>query len=117
MHISSGLEALKAAKKVDDYAEAEVGWHYLNGEFVIKNEKLAYKWFKKSADQENTYAQSMLGWMVAIGTGTDQNYKEGFNISIESSSRKYFLISASALSNFLYIFKAFFLFFSLTYSL
>ena len=26
----------------------------------------------------------MLGWMVAIGTGTDQNYKEGFNISLES---------------------------------
>mgnify|MGYP001463492435 CR=1 FL=1 len=48
---------------------------------TIKDEKIAYRWFKKSADQNNTFAQSNLGWLYLMGKGVEVDYKEAFKYS------------------------------------
>ena len=71
-------DMLKAAQKGDANAQGYIGYCYLNGDGVPKNEKLAFEWTTKSAVQGNSAAQHILGWMFYSGTGTPQNYLKAF---------------------------------------
>ena len=50
-------------------AEADIGWHYLEGVGVSKDlTSLLFKWFKRrSRNKIIRYAQANLGWMIANG--------------------------------------------------
>lgn len=50
----------KSANQDYEPAQYFMGWCYYYGEGVVKNENLAYQWYKKSADKGNTVAQSMV---------------------------------------------------------
>ncbi len=50
-----------------------VGECYLTGDFVMQNEKLAFKYFKKSADMGNTKAQIQLARMMRDGIATKKD--------------------------------------------
>ena len=54
-------DVLKAAKGGDAAAQGYIGYCYLNGNGVSKDEKLAFEWFSKSATQGNPEAQYFLG--------------------------------------------------------
>ncbi len=45
-----------------------------SGESVLKDYKEAVKWWSKAADQGNSRAQFLLGWMYASGTGVLKDY-------------------------------------------
>lgn len=66
-------DVLKAAKGGDAAAQGYIGYCYLNGNGVSKDEKLAFEWFSKSATQGNPEAQYFLGGMYLYGIGTSKN--------------------------------------------
>ena len=43
---------MKAANQGDEVAEANIGWHYLEGVGVSKDSELALKWFKLAAEKK-----------------------------------------------------------------
>jgi len=63
----------KAAELGDSRAQWTVGMLYLNGTRVEKNEKTAFEWVKKSAEQD--YLEGLISYAVmnALGEGTDIN--------------------------------------------
>src|SRR5581483_1405041 len=46
---------------------------YKNGYGVKQNENLAFKWYQKSAENENIIAQLYLGYCYEFGIGTEEN--------------------------------------------
>ncbi|MDX1811753.1 MAG: tetratricopeptide repeat protein, partial [Gammaproteobacteria bacterium] len=57
-------------------SQNEAGLTYLNGIGVEKNEKLAFRWFWRAADQGYSEAQANLGDMYLYGRGVHPNYVE-----------------------------------------
>ena len=55
---------------------------YHNGNGVLKDSAEALKWFRKSAEQGNAFAQFKLGVMYGKGNGVQQDYAEASNISL-----------------------------------
>lgn len=53
----------------DAKAQSQLGWMYLKGLGVLKNESQAAVWYKKAAEQGNAIAQHNFGWMYANGHG------------------------------------------------
>ena len=49
---------------------------YAYGHGVAQDYKEAIKWYRKAADQEDSDAESKLGWMYFSGEGVAQDYKE-----------------------------------------
>jgi tetratricopeptide (TPR) repeat protein len=72
-------EALKwfkvSAEKGNSDAMLQIGYMYLNGEGVVKNNKEAFEWFKKASEKSNKYATFQIGKMYWDGTyvNTNQN--------------------------------------------
>jgi len=71
-------ELLEKAKAGDACAQFSVGFAFLGGEGVIKNEKEAATWFGKSAEQGNALAQGYLGFCYIDGKGVNKDKKKGF---------------------------------------
>lgn len=72
-------EAYKAAQEGRADVQAYLGYMYLTGTEVEKNEREAFKWFHKSAFQGNADGQCYLGLMYVNGWGVLQNVQEAFN--------------------------------------
>jgi len=53
---------------------------YQNGIGVKRNEKLAFKWYKRAAYENHVPAKEILGWCYWYGIGTSVNYKKAINI-------------------------------------
>ena len=49
---------------------------YRDGKGVSQDYSEAVKWYRKSAEQGNAYAQNNLGWMYSKGYGVSQDYSE-----------------------------------------
>jgi TPR repeat protein len=47
---------------------------YRNGDGVPQNDKIALKWYRLAAEQENAGAQDNLGLMYAFGKGVPKDY-------------------------------------------
>lgn len=58
-------------KESDAY---HTGMHYLLGKGVPQDYSKAMYWLKKSASDENPYAESELGFMYTAGKGVPQDY-------------------------------------------
>lgn len=66
----------KAARKNYAIAQYSMGWMYINGRGVEKNETEAVKWYRKAAEQGLHFGQHALGMMYASGRGVAKNNQE-----------------------------------------
>jgi TPR repeat protein len=82
----SDFHFLKAAEAGDARAQWQIGMYHLNGERVPKNEKTAYYWVKKSADQD--YVDGLISYAVmkAVGQGTAVNTAAAFQAYEKAAS-------------------------------
>ena len=64
------------AEQGDSTAQFNLGWIYLNGKGIPKDDKQASRWFKKSAEQGHSEAQYILGRMYHSGQGVVKDNKE-----------------------------------------
>gem|GEM_PF-4248610 len=55
-------------------SEEHLGIDYLLGRGVAENDRLAFDWLQKAADQGSMTAANELGFMYASGKGVEQNY-------------------------------------------
>ena len=69
-------ENLAAAEHGDAAAQAYIGWLYLNGNGVPKNELEAFKWTRRAADQGNPGAEFNLGTQYFFGQGIEKSETE-----------------------------------------
>lgn len=58
----------------DPIDQLEIGLQYRDGDRVPQNYVKARKWFRKSAEQGNEYAQYNLACLYAYGMGVQPNY-------------------------------------------
>ena len=49
---------------------------YRDGRGVERNDREAIRWFRRSADQGNSYGQADLGWMYENGRGVQRDRVE-----------------------------------------
>jgi len=82
----SDFHFLKAAEAGDARAQWQIGMYHLKGERVPKNERTAYYWVKKSADQG--YVDGLISFAVmnAIGQGTTVNKMAAFQAYEKAAS-------------------------------
>ena len=64
---------VKAAEKGPASAQFEIGYIYLHGFGVARNDTEAARWFLKAADQGLASAQSDLGTLYQLGKGVPQS--------------------------------------------
>jgi hypothetical protein len=69
-------ETKAKAESGDADAQFKLAKIYFDGIGVIKDEVEAFKWFKKSADQENDSAQERTGWCYSNGFGVPKDDDE-----------------------------------------
>lgn len=74
----SDFHYLKAAEWGDARAQWKIGMYYLNGTRVEKNERTAYGWVKKSAEQDYLNGLISFAVMNALGQGTEINTATAF---------------------------------------
>lgn len=71
---STDLQELAAAAAAGDAgAQFQLGRAYFRGEGMPKDEKKAFEWTKKSAEQENADAMTNLGFFHAQGIGVEMS--------------------------------------------
>ena len=63
----------RAAERGHQEAQADMGYAYLNGRGVAKNERIAADWYRKAARQGNARAYYELGRMFEFGLGLAAN--------------------------------------------
>ncbi len=66
-----------------------IGYCYYNGFYLEKDEKEAFKWYKKSAEQGNASAQYNLGICYYNGDVTNKDLQEAFEWFKKSSEQEY----------------------------
>lgn len=76
---ASGLSALKdRAMSGNPQAELELGYDYLNGVGVGRNEETAVGWFRAAASSGNAAAEAALGLAYATGRGVPTDSRRAF---------------------------------------
>jgi len=60
----------------DAWSMGELGDVYREGRNIAKDEKLAFEWYKKAADANNTYAIAWTAYNLEKGIGTTKNLTE-----------------------------------------
>ena len=70
---------LDLAIKGDVNAQFEIAYKYNYGVGGPQDVNQAFKWYKKSAEQEHYLAQNILATMFYRGTGVVKDYKQAFN--------------------------------------
>ncbi len=77
--ISRALDILSKAAEVQNPAAAFIlGWLNHTGRLVPKNEAVAFRWFKQSAEQGNAAGQCSLGDCLLRGIGTEKDEEQAF---------------------------------------
>ncbi|MEP3232519.1 MAG: tetratricopeptide repeat protein [Hyphomicrobiales bacterium] len=85
LYLSALAVATDLAEIGDGAAQALIGELYRQGLGVVKDQKIAFSWFKLGADNNNREAAFQLGFMHLDGIGTERNKQE---------AAKYFTIAA-----------------------
>jgi hypothetical protein len=62
-----------------------VGNMYWDGEYILKNEKEAVRWYQKASSRNYAPAQYYLGRSYAKGRGLEQNFNRAFNLFSKSA--------------------------------
>lgn len=68
----------RLAQKNDAFAQAQLGWMYVQGAGVEKDYQIAHYWFLKSALQGNHQAAPFLAWMYFHAQGVRGSNTEAF---------------------------------------
>lgn len=66
------------AEQGDDAAQFMIGTAYLTGKGVSKDDRLARKWFLRSAEQGNPGAQYNIGYLYILGLGGPEQIFKGW---------------------------------------
>jgi TPR repeat protein len=77
------------AAKGNAYAELQMSLRYGTGDGVAKDSKEAFQWLEKSANQNQSEAQYLLGIALLDGQGTEKNIKRAFYWLEQSALRGY----------------------------
>merc|ERR1712151_1012978 len=78
----AGLLVKKRAEEGDAEAMASLGGFYCYGtRGFAKDEKLAFKWFKKSSDLKHPRGMASAGCCLAEGVGVEKNAAHGMNLT------------------------------------
>ena len=88
LYLSALAAATDLAETGDGAAQALIGELYRQGLGVVKDQKIAFSWFKLGADNNNREAAFQLGFMHLDGIGTEQNKQEAaryFSIAAEQN--------------------------------
>jgi TPR repeat protein len=75
------------AQSGNPLAQNNLGWMYQDGLGVVKDEKQAFEWYKKAADQEYAAAQNNLGWMYYNGVVGDK--RQAFELFQKAANQEY----------------------------
>ena len=67
---------------------AMLGRMYLRGEFVSKNNELAFSWFKKGSEVGDGLSFSGLGYMYEFGLNTNPNIKKALEMYLKAAERQ-----------------------------
>ncbi len=78
---------MKCAMRGYAPAQNALGFLYLSGEGVAKDEKLAFKWFRSAADQHYPAALLNISYMYIDGIGTDIDIQKGLNCIYAAAKR------------------------------
>ena len=70
----------KGAKRSNAHSIYSLGYIYLNGKGVPKDEKNGFSYYRLAADHGSAEAQGNLGTMYAFGHGVTQDYKEAIRL-------------------------------------
>lgn len=69
----------RAAEQGDVNAQFLMGWLYVNGDGVPKDDAQALSWYRKAAAQKHNGAQNNLGWMYDNGRGVPKDSSKAAN--------------------------------------
>ena len=69
-------EVKTKAKAGDPESQVALGWYYMNGDGLPKDEKEAIRWFTRAAEQGYAKAQHNLGVCYAFGNGVEEDKVE-----------------------------------------
>ncbi|HEX8814407.1 MAG TPA: SEL1-like repeat protein [Terriglobales bacterium] len=87
---SSDLSDLKTKATAGDAdAQVKLGRAYQDGNGVPRNDDLAVKWYRASADQGNAIAQNDLGVMYRLGDGVDKDKEQAVSWYRKAARQKY----------------------------
>lgn len=75
----------KAAEAGVMKAQIRYGFKYYEGQWVIRDKKLAYKWWLDASNQKNAYAMFLVGSMLVYGDGVGIDKKKGMDFLLSSS--------------------------------
>jgi hypothetical protein len=83
-----GMDQLKekAAQGIPG-AQVQLGWDYLAGNGVKKDDKMAVELFEKASAQGNTHATALLGSCYARGVGVEQDYNKAMKLCKQAASQ------------------------------
>ena len=60
---------------------SELAWFMIKGEMgFLKDEKLGWKWLKKSADAKHPEGMAGAGWCLVYGKGVEMNERHGLGL-------------------------------------
>lgn len=59
-------------------SSSDMGVNYLLGRGVRQNNRKAFAYFRKAADEDDVFAQNEVAYMYAAGVGIARNYKKAF---------------------------------------
>ena len=71
----------------DAKEQYDLGNMYVRGQGVVQDSEQAFKWFTKSAEQGNQYAQGSLGMMYDNGVGVPQDYDQAIKWYTKSAEQ------------------------------
>merc|ERR1712232_1137291 len=78
----AGLLVKKRAEEGDAEAMASLGLFCYRGTHgFAKDEKLAFKWFKKSSDLKHPRGMASAGYCLTGGVGVEKNVAHGMNLT------------------------------------
>ena len=82
-------EVYEKAEKGDGNSQYTLGAIYATGEKVPKDDKKAFEWYKKSADQNNPAGQLLVGLHFIGGLGVPRDLNEGLKWIKKSSDQNF----------------------------
>jgi TPR repeat protein len=81
------LEAADGTNTAAVTVQDNLGWRYQNGLGFEKDFSEALKWYRKAAEQGNSFGQMHLGWMYEMGLGVEKNYARAVELYRDSAKQ------------------------------
>lgn len=83
----SDLKKRATGENPDSRAQYKYAFYFLEGRGVTRNEKEAFSWFMKSAENGYAHAQCMVGLCYAFGKGVNQDDKKALEYFMKAAEK------------------------------